>query len=192
MSSGGRRLAAGGGSAELGEGRRGLSGTPRSSRRPTCQRERPGRGARPARWVARAPRRCLAVRAQQAFSCRETWVAGGTAAPRQPRCASERSAGKRRRGPAPGRWVPAPGPAESRTDARPAGSFCRCSPGGPRSLSLSLLPLLLSFLSLSRGRGVGVRGRTELRASLRFPGVALFRRLFPSPVLETQQRLKEK
>lgn len=98
---------------------------------------------------------CTAVGAH-VVSCWETWVAGGAAAhgTRHPGCA-----GERRRRPIGRRRVPAPG---RRRRTHPAGSFCRCSPGGPLSLE-----------------GEGCRGKgKDGAASWRFPGVALLEDVF--------------
>lgn len=107
-----------------------------------------GRGARPARQVHPRSPVCTAVGAQ-AVSCRETWVPGGKAA-----CGTrgvQRSAGERRRRPT--------GRSRSRSRSRPRARRTDAS-------SWVILSLLSrrSPLSLEGGRGVGVKGRTGLRA----------------------------
>lgn len=106
-----------------------------------------GRGARPARQVRPRSPVCTAV-GTQAASCRETWVPGGKAA--RGTGGVQRSAGERRRRPA-GRPVRFPIPAPSAADGRV-------------ELGHFVVALLAVPSSLEGGRGVGVKGRTGLRA----------------------------
>lgn len=159
MSSGGRCLAACGGSAELGEGRHGLSGTRPSGHRPTCQRERPavelGRRGRSAR-VPRCARR----------SGRRPPPAGKLGSPevRLP-AAPEVCSGARGRGGA--------GQRAGRSDSR-------SRPRARRTDASSWVILsLLSWRSPLLWRGEGCRGEgKDGAASLRFPGGALLEDFF--------------